>query len=80
MWNVLLTFVCMGTKWMVEYVGAGYAQWWTGSEWTTDPHTSLHFDTSDETVSYIVDNIWEVPVDATEHMFMSPVSTEEKLN
>lgn len=84
MWNVLLTFVCMGTKWMIEMQYQGHPQWWTGKGWSSDCHQGMQFDDEHAAEEYM----WESPEvcsscegqTITEHMFMSPISTEEKLN
>ncbi len=61
---------------MVEYTGRGYAQWWAGDSWSSDCHAGLQFNSSDECVNFITEHTWDVPVDATEHIFMSSITAE----
>lgn len=65
---------------MIEYTGDGYPQWWTGTIWSSDCHNGIQFSNSNDAVNYIVDHKWEVPVEVTEHICMSPLSTVENLN
>lgn len=71
----------MGTKWMIELAGSDTpCMWWTGSEWTFTAYDGLQFDTEEDAHFYFNSTEWHNTVSITEHLFMSPISTPEKLN
>lgn len=69
---------------MIENTDSGHAKWWTGKDWTSDPHAPLHFDTISEATVYLSTQhhmfIADTDIQITEHIFMSPISVPEKLN
>jgi len=69
----------MGTKWMIEDTILTILAWYTGAGYPHDCHKGLQFDSEQECNDYINRNNLQ-NVYATEHIFMSPISTSEKLN
>ncbi len=65
---------------MIEFNGNGHPQWWTGSEFSSDCHAGIQFDTEEDGHFYLNSREWDCVVSVTEHIFMSPISTKERLN
>lgn len=79
----------MGTVYLIEFMNSytlyEYPQWWDGKSWTYDCHSALKFATIAEADAYMLDgdinnSCPDVEVVVTEHIFMSPISTQENLN
>lgn len=70
----------MGTKWLIEDRTRDIPTWYSGTKWTTDCHEALQFDGPDKANNYILHKQFAKGVIATEHIFMSPISTEQTLN
>ncbi len=73
----------MGTKWLIENKEQNIPMWYDGWGWNNDANQCRQFDTKEEAKVYmgtVLLDIADTDMGVTEHIFMSPISTEEKLN